>query len=229
MTVQGFDHYIQREIFLKLRQHDVARYSELNIKSIESSQFMYHLKELIRAGLVEKIGKGQYRLTAKGITYSQNFSTEQKNITISPLTYSLIFARSNKGNWLILKRNKQPYINLLGCLSGKVHMEETLTDAAKREWDTSYNSKTNPEMIYKGMVSVLLRDNERVLTHITGPVWFIDNLNEDWQEYEAPNGTLLWADWTKIPYDQFIPGWKEIIEAIEISKQPFLLDLSFTL
>lgn len=178
-------------------------------------------------GLVEKVDKGRYRLTTKGLRLSQNFSSEKKDLTLAPLTYSIIFARSKAGRWLISKRGKQPYIHQLGALSGKVHLEETLQEAVKREWQTAIGESI-PEFIYQGQVSVLIIEDDAVKTHVTGPVWFADNLDE-WSKFDSALGTLEWLDWKDLPYNQFIPGWKEIIEAIEANQGPFLLDLRFTL
>jgi ADP-ribose pyrophosphatase YjhB (NUDIX family) len=228
MSVEGFDHHIQREIFLKLRQHDVARYADINIKTIESSQFMYHLKELIRAGLVEKVEKGRYRLTRKGIALSQGFSTERKNIALAPLSYTLIFARSKNGKYLVVRRNKQPFIDMYACISGKIHMDETLKEAAAREWDEDIPLKL-PKLSYKGYVSVLVKETGQTLAHITGPVWFADKLEEEWESVDTRIGHVQWVDWEELPYDQFIPGWKEIVSTAESEQEPFLLDLSFTL
>jgi DNA-binding transcriptional ArsR family regulator len=228
MSVQGFDHYIKREIFSKLRQNESVRYSDLVIKTVEPSQFMYHLKELMRMGLVEKVEKGRYRLTKDGIRASQAFSSTKKNITVSPMTYTLIYARSNKGKWLVLERHKHPYINMYGCISGKVHIDEMLTDAFEREWK-DFIGTSIPNRQFKGYASVLITDNDEVLTHIAGPVWFVDGIDEDWSEKEAVHGQLSWVNWQELDYDKFIPGWKEIVDQIESSNVPFLLDLSFSL
>lgn len=227
-SIKGFDHHIQREIFTTLRGYDVARYADIHIKTIESSQFMYHLKELISRGLVEKVEKGRYRLSAKGIALSQNFSSEQKDLRLSPLTYTFILARSNKGNWLIWNRGQQPFINMYGTLSGKVHMDETLTEAAQREWCEQVNTRV-PNLVYKGQISVLLKQDGVTATHIAGAIWFVDNCKQEWETLETKKGTLSWIDWTTLPYDKFIPGWKEIVEAIESSEYPFLLDLELPL
>ncbi len=227
MSVQGFDHFIQREIFLKLRHHDVAKYSDICIKSIEPSLFMYHLKELIKMGLVERVDKGRYRLTRQGLTTNQSFSSEKKNIRIAPLSYTLIFAKSEDNKWLVLKRYKQPYIFKLGCLSGKIHLGETVSEAARREWFDFMESR-DVELVYRGYVSVLINDDQGIITHITGPVWFVDNVKRNWNEKLSRHGQLSWVDWSELDYLQFIPGWKEIVEKIE-SEDSFMLDLSFTI
>lgn len=228
MSVQGFDHHIKREIFSRLREHDVMRYSDLVIKGIEPSQFMYHLKDLMRMGLVEKVEKGKYKLTKDGIRASQSFSSEKKDITSSPLTYTLIFARSSKGRWLVLERHKHPYINMFGCISGKVHIEETLDEALRREW-TDFMGLELDSAQYRGYASVLIKDAGQVLTHITGPVWFIDGVEELWLEKEARHGKLYWVDWEQLDYKRFIPGWKELVVELEDPAKPFILDMSFSL
>lgn len=228
MSLQGFDHYIQREIFLRLREHEVAKYSDLQIKGLESSQFMYHLKELIRLGLVEKIEKGRYRLTRKGITTSQGFSTDTKNFTVSPLTYTLLFVKNTDGKWLHVQRTKQPFINQFACISGKVHMNETLAEAAQREWHES-TSEPDIALIYRGTASVKISEVSGVLTHITGIIWFAEGIHTDWQTKDSRLGKLSWQAWQALDYKEFIPGWREIVEALDSSSHPFLLDMSFTL
>jgi DNA-binding transcriptional ArsR family regulator len=227
MSIQSFDHHIQREIFLRLRHYDVAKYSDICIKSVEPSLFMYHLKELIKMGLVEKVDKGRYQLTRKGLATNQSFSSEKKNIRISPLSYTLIFAKSKDNKWLVLKRHKQPHIFKLGCLSGKIHLGETAEQAANREWH-DFTELTGYKLECKGYVSVLINDNQGVITHITGPVWFVDDVKSEWSEKLSRHGLLTWMNWEEIDYDEFIPGWREIVEKIE-SNDTFMLDLSFTL
>lgn len=228
MSIQGFEHHLQREIFLKIRQHDIAKYSDLVIKDVEPSQFMYHLKQLIRDGLIEKVGKGQYRLSREGILASQGFSAEHKNMVLAPLTYTMIFARNSKGKWLIMKRLKQPYINKYACLSGKLHMSETLRSAAGREWQ-EHVSPTVPDMQYRGYASILFMKDNNVVTHITGPVWFAGDVDAEWDEKQTKTGFFQWVDWKQLDYTQFIPGWEELVNAIEGSPEPFMLDLSFKL
>ena len=76
MSVYGFEHHLQSEIFARLRTAKSLRYSELRDPAMESSLFMYHLNELIRQKLVEKVGRGEYALAPAGVMLAQTFSGE---------------------------------------------------------------------------------------------------------------------------------------------------------
>ncbi len=51
------------------------------------------------------------------------------------------------------------------------------------------------------------------------------------EEIDLPKtatGKGEWIDWEKVDYEEFIPGWREIVEMIESGK-PTYLDLEFDL
>lgn len=226
MGLQKFDHHIQAEIFAKLRRNPTVRYKDLRDPTIESSLFAYHLKELIANKVVEKVGRGEYCLAPKGITLAQQFSGENKTLQSGPLTYTLIFLRSKTGKWLVMTRQQYPYIGRYACISGKLHMEETIEQAKQRELNHFTSGLIETDLMYKGYVSIMIQDHDN-RTHITGPVWFADNVDE----VDLPSvrqGSFVWADWKELDYEKFIPGWKEIVEMIE-SDSSLYLDLAFKL
>ncbi len=205
--------------------HTTVRYKDLRDPSIESSQFVYHLHELMHRKLVEKVGRGEYRLSAKGVILAQEFSSVTGNIRSATLSYTMIFLRSKVGKWYVLRRTKHPHIDMYACISGKIHLNETLAEAAQREMN-DFAAGIDITLSYRGYASVMVQQGDQT-THITGPVWFADNLDEI-ELKEVRQGTPQWVDWKTLPYEQFIPGWKEIVEMIE-SGTPSYLDLSFTL
>ncbi|MDO8336579.1 MAG: hypothetical protein Q7T74_07455 [Candidatus Saccharibacteria bacterium] len=224
MSIQRFDHHIQAEIFAKLRHSPTLRYKDLKNPELESSQFMYHLRELIKLKLVEKTDDGYYKLAPKGVELAQHFSSEVANLQEAPLTYSLIFLRTKTKKWFVSHRKRHPFIGKYACISGKVHMQETLRTAAKRELSEFSKGKIDIPLIYSGYVSVLVHQ-KNALNHVTGPVWFADNL-EEIELPEINRGDTKWVEWEKIDYNEFIPGWREIVEMIESGKSDYL-DLEF--
>lgn len=232
MNYQRFSHHIQADIFAKLRNNAHLRYKDLKQPGLEPSQFAYHLKDLMKQKLVKKNEDGGYSLAALGVQLAQHFSSSLGNLLEAPLGYSLIFLRSTDGRWLLVRRGKHPHINKYACISGKIHMGESLQEAAKRELYEQTMGAMETELEYKGFASIVIREKD-FLTHIVGPVWFADNCppvdlpssvertSTDWHTLE-----ILWANWHTLPYDQFIPGWKEIVAMIESGK-PAYLDLSF--
>lgn len=224
MNMQRFHHHIQADIFAKLRHNASLRYKDLKEPGLEPSQFTYHLKELAKQKLVEKTEKGGYRLAPAGVELAQHFSSSKGNLNQAPLSYTLIFLRTTDKRWFVVKRGKHPHIGKYACISGKIHMDETLQQAAERELYNQSMGLIKTTLEYRGYVSVMVRE-QGYITHITGPVWFADNLEPVALPAKA-YGEILWADWTKLPYGQFIPGWKEIVEMIE-NDNPAYLDLSY--
>ncbi len=225
MSIYKFDHHIQAKIFSILRTHSTARYRDLKDPGLESSQFMYHLNGLIRSKLVEKTKQGDYQLAPAGIELAQHFSSTKNNVSSAPLTYSLIFLRAISGKWAVLFRKKHPHFHQYACISGKVHIGETLHQAASRELDDLTSGLVTQPLEYRGYLSVMVTDKAHQ-THVTGPVWFIDKLPEiDFPE--TRHGILSWEDWETLHYDAFIPGWREIVLKLETSS-PFFLDLAYT-
>ena len=201
------------------------RYTDLKDPAMESSLFMYHLRELIKQKLVEKTEDGKYQLTGKGAELAQLYSSEVGNIRLGPLTYSLIFLRSKNGRWLVARRKKHPHINKYACISGKVWPGETVESAAKRELHYFSNNQLDVPLIYRGYASIMIQGKD-LSTHITGPIWFADNV-EEVRLPDTKHAELQWVDWQELPYSEFIPGWKQIVTMIESGEKEYL-DLSFT-
>lgn len=212
MKAVKFDHHVQAQIFAKLRYSESLRYKDLKDPSLEPSQFMYHLKGLIQQDFVMKNSDGSYSLSGTGSVLAQHFSADAGNVRIGVVAYSLIFLRSDKGRWLVLRRRKHPHIGKYACISGKIHTDETLAEAAHRELAQIIGTNAI-QLEYKGSASLLIKSGE-LATHIYGPVWFADGVSEVAIETTS-RASAEWTDWRSLPYEQFIPGWKELIEMIE--------------
>lgn len=226
MSVQRFDHHIQADIFAKLRHNPTQRFKELKNPALESSQFMYHLRELMKQKLVEKTEDGYYKLAPKGVGLAQHFSSALGNLNEAPLSYTLIFLKTKTDKWFVLRRRKQPHIGKLACISGKIRMDETLQQAVERELIAFTGGKIKNNLKYKGFVSILIK-GKTARTHITGPVWFIGDIEEITLP-ETATGKGEWVKWQELPYEDFIPGWREIVDMIE-NNDPAYLDLEFSI
>lgn len=218
------EHNIQKSIFNMLVSSESLRYSELKPKELEANLFMYHLKELIKMGLVEKLEK-KYTLTPAGRSTATRFSIREKGIRIMPSSITVIILQSEDGGMLLYRRKRQPYMNFLGFPSGKIHLGDRLIDAAYRELDEKCGySKDEVELNYRGVYNLVEYDGENLKNHIIGHVWVGKVLEK--RDFTNHAGETFWGDWTKFPYEDFIPGTKEIIKALE-SKEFFGIDLNF--
>lgn len=110
------EHHIQKAIVYKLAFSDGLRFSELKPDDIENKLFDYHLKLVIRDGIVEKSDDGLYVLTATGRRLG--IRTLEKQLTLADRAQSILF--------LIIRQTPDPdspylfYKRLIHPLKDKV-------------------------------------------------------------------------------------------------------------
>lgn len=135
--MQSDIHFIQKEIIKKLisTPHGL-RFNELLLDNINSDLFNYHLKVLIKRGLLEKKGI-VYALSGKGKEYVNDL--DKSNIYTEPMAQTCIIVHGIRINekdeveHLLCRRLVQPYYGKISRISGKVRYGEDLVSACKRK------------------------------------------------------------------------------------------------
>lgn len=126
-------HHIQRQIVNVLMFNEYARFTDLRPARVDSNLFSYHLKLLLKQGYVAKTEKG-YALSHKGLMYVDRVSGVKMKPRTQPKIITMLFLQNNRGEVLLQKRSKQPYINTWTLPYGKIHIEDpSLLAAAERE------------------------------------------------------------------------------------------------
>lgn len=226
MSTEVLSHHIQKTLFKSLVEADSLRYSQLKPKGLEPNLFMYHLKELIKFGYVEKVSAG-YSLTNKGKELATRFSVRETLIREMPSTITVVKLRAEDGQTLLYRRQRQPYIGALGFPSGKIHLGETLKVAAERELLEKCNYKAaEVKLKIRGEFSLVTTNGDFINNHVLGHVWE-GQVGKNKKEFDNPAGQTFWADWQKQDYSKFISGFKEIVEACQNNDQQFVLDMHF--
>ena len=215
-------HIYQKKILDQLRFNQNQKYSQLKPDDVESSHFKYHLNQLINDGLVEKVDRGIYRLTAKGKSEVDKLSRFGVNKPESPkvITYTLI---EDDENYYLHKNDKEPYINLINLIGGKVHFGESSYSAALRELNEKANLK--PDKVKPaGVAEIVIRINQQIISHVTAYIFvstkkqgiIIDNLHK--------------IDKEKLPDIQNLaPDTIDIINAINNNTHPFWIEININL
>ncbi len=141
-------HYIQRHILTQLISHPTRRYSQLRPERIEANQFVYHLKQLIGEGFIEKCQQG-YELTTRGRSYADKFDPTSFDVAWDSQPRNVIFiALHNPGHdaWLLVRRLKQPAINMFGFIATDVRLGEYIIQTAAAHIANEY--KIHCELAY---------------------------------------------------------------------------------
>lgn len=127
------DHPIQKHIIRVLVFQKWARFRDLRPPKTDTNLFSYHLKVLLKDGLVDKTEVG-YTLSQNGKTYVDRVSTEKFTVRSQPKIITMLVVQNSDGDVLLQKRTKQPYIDTWTLPYGKLHINDSnLNAAAARE------------------------------------------------------------------------------------------------
>ncbi len=200
-------HYIQLAILDKLLRNEVMRYSVLRPDGIESNHFSYHLKELQRERLVAKV-EGGYTLAPKGLAYVDSLSHKHMKPRKQPKIITTVFLEDHQGKVLLFRRNYQPYIHRLGPPSGKLHLEETMLEAARRE----LYEKTGVTVVpikHRGLVNLEVRQQGYVISHVMAHI-FSGRVVTPPNAGRSSRGECSWAKLSTYTRAELMPATRKI-------------------
>lgn len=126
-------HWIQKHILAQLITNPRLRYGKIKPANVEGNLFMYHLRALMKEGLVVKSDDGLYELTPAGKLYADRLSLQTLTPRVQPRIVTLITCQNDQGEWLLYRRKRQPLLGQVGFPYGKLHLDEVVEDAAARE------------------------------------------------------------------------------------------------
>lgn len=127
------DHHIQKNIVYTLAFSDGMRFGELKPDELENKAFDYHLKKVIRAGLVEKTGDGLYTLTSEGKRVGKGaLKAQSRMIDRAYSTLLLAIRRERDGAWLLMRRKSQPLLGLAGLMNAQPTAEQEIVETAQQ-------------------------------------------------------------------------------------------------
>lgn len=125
-------HSIQKHILNVLKYKATARFRDLKPPKVDSNLYSYHLKLLIKNGMVEKIDN-QYGLTVAGVNYIDRVTEGKFAIDEQSKIITMHVIQNDEGDILLQKRAKQPYIDCWSLPYGKAYIDDSSVDiAAKR-------------------------------------------------------------------------------------------------
>ena len=126
-------HHIQKHILKVLTYTEVARFRDMRPKGVDSNLYNYHLKLLIKEGLVSK-GEAGYTLSPQGMRFADHVSVEKYEYRQQPKLLTKLVYVNDKNEIILWPKYKQPYIGRWSLPSGKVHYEDNnVATAVSRE------------------------------------------------------------------------------------------------
>ena len=198
------NHHIQKHIVDVLMYTEVARFSQLRPPKTDTNLFSYHLKALMKLGMVTKLDDG-YTLSAAGLSYVDRVSTQKKIVRMQPKIISMVLVQNSEGDVLLQRRNKQPYINAWTLPYGKIHIDDaSLKHAAQREVKEKLGID-NQELRHIGSCYIRVRVGEEILSTTTANIFAFNR--DDIQTSDD----IIWARPHKLDQYKLAPAVQEIV------------------
>lgn len=205
----------------KLLYAETLAYSQMRPEGVESNHFAYHLEQLVHAGIVAKSGK-EYSLAPEGLALVDRMSQEKMVHRLQPHILTVTQITNTKGELLLFKRSFQPYIHKLGFLLGKIHMEETLWEAAEREVYEKSGLK-NVSLKQRGIVYVHVTHEGFTITKALCHV-FQGKVRGAPATTSSQRGSCEWVDPEDITKEQVMPGFVEIKALLDTKRTGLFFD-----
>ncbi|MFH1088463.1 MAG: NUDIX domain-containing protein [Patescibacteria group bacterium] len=199
-------HILQQKIIASLIKQPNLRFSVLRPEGIESNQFVYHLKSLVRDKLVKKSGN-LYQLTVGGKQLADKLSLKDFRPRVQPKIVTMLICKNSQGEYLLQKRTKEPFHGLITLPYGKLHFGENIEEASSRE----LQEKTNMvgKLQHVGDTYWVVYENGEVVTHMLCHLFSVGNprlINGA----ELPSD-CFWSVLDKIDKTNFVPGMIKLI------------------
>jgi len=186
---------------------------------------MYHLKGLMKEGLVEKTDSA-YRLSVKGVQFAGTLSLKTGKTRLQPKILTAVMCRNDKNEFLFVKWHRQPNIDQVSFPHGMMHFGESAFDMAALE--LTEKAGFVADISHRGDVYVRGMQGEMIDRHMLVHIFEATNLqmeceNEICSEVCEP----FWARLETLPAKLFVPGFYEIAQlAIERKSHPFFEEIT---
>lgn len=224
MKTSTIDHYIQRGILRTLSLTDSLRFSALKPSGLESNLFMYHLKQLLRQGLVAKEAQG-YTLTTRGLQYVARVRRTNLDARIMPTLISLIVVQNEYGEYAMHPRPAQPFLKYLTFPGGVLYFGEELQAHAKLQVEEKLGFPV--ALSLRGTASLRLRNEAILLTHAHAQIFFGTVAGRPLIRCKDPRITCRWVNISECK-SPLLPDVPIILRHLQQNQHHFFADIQQT-
>lgn len=224
IKIHDFQISILRELLFKPK----ARFSDLNKVDVTNDHFNFHLKHLIKEGLVVK-QDGKYSLTVEGKEFANRMDTDSLKLEKQGKVAVALHAvrkTNDVTEYLVHQRLKEPFYGWYGSHSGKVRWGETPMECAKREF--LEETGLTGDFKLKGIVHYHhFHKDGRLLEDKYFWVFRIENTKGE-LKVDVPEGKNIWM--TEKEYRKLnnsFASFDEVVEVINSNRLVYLDRIRF--
>lgn len=219
-------HRLQQEILSRLIHASELRFAAIKPREVEGNLFMYHLRKLTSAGLVEKQVSGTYCLTPAGKTFADQLSLRTYQPRIQPRLVTLIACRDGD-RWLMFRRKRQPMLGMVGFPYGKIHLGEKVLQAAERE--LKEKTGVSALLLHRGDGYVTINQDGNPVSQIMFHLF--QGKGPAGELKPTPSGEPFWANPSELDPSELIPSVTDLIRLLDSTpvERRFFAELSYDL
>ena len=218
-------HPLQQHILFQLVHNPVRRYADLKPEEVEGNLFMYHLRSVMKAGWVAKREDGKYELTPEGLRYADGLSLKTFTPRAQPHLVTMLVVKNQMGEYLFLRRKRQPLLGYVTFPYGKIHLGESVQEAADRE--LKEKTGLSAKLKHRGDGYITIYQGEEPVSEIFFHLFYGEN----------PTGRLITdtsagAAFWKLPdeiSDHKMPSVPDLLKLIETHRDRFFAELTYKL
>lgn len=197
-------HHIQKHIISVLIHKKYARFRDLRPPRVDTNLYSYHLKALQKYGWIEKTPDG-YSLSQNGLAYVDRVSLAKLIVRSQPKIISMLVVQNSDGDVLLLRRNKQPYIDTWTLPYGKTHIDDlSVIDGAKREWREKLGLQPD-NITHAGDCYIRVHNKGQVVSSTLAHVFFTIN------DGIKSNENMKWERPHKLSQHELAPAVEQIV------------------
>ena len=131
-------HILQTKVLRELSLHQTRRFSDMmSVTELTSDDFKFHLRKLVKLGLVLKNIDGVYELTARGKELANRFDYDDQAPIRQPKLTTVVFLKRHNPTtgeieYLFQQRLRQPFFHYWGAIGEPIRWGEAFETAAAR-------------------------------------------------------------------------------------------------
>lgn len=204
--------WIQNHILIELTRHGTRRYGDMRPRDVEGNLYAYHLKGLMNDKLIEK-NDTHYQLTLKGLQLVSMLSLDTGKMRRQPQILNAIICRNEKNEYLWLRWQREPNMNMVSFPHGMMHYGEGLSEAAARE--LREKTALQGELAYRGDVYVRCLLSGVLDRHMLVHLFEASNVQNDTAAEISSQVENFWSPLETLQPADFVPGFYEIAQLVD--------------
>jgi ADP-ribose pyrophosphatase YjhB (NUDIX family) len=161
----------------------------------------------------------------EGKLYADQVNLKTLKVRRQPKIVTLVAVQNSKGQWLLYKRKHQPLINQIGFPYGKLHLGETVQEAAERE--LMEKTGMTCKLTHKGDGYIIIHEENEPVSQICFHLFYGRNPKGK-MKTETQYGWIRWSeeadDFTKPP---FMASMNDLMKLIKTKKDRFFIELVY--